>query len=385
MRTDELDYDLPDDAIAQTPVEPRDAARLLVDRGADAAPMHLHVTDLPDLVAPGDLVVVNTTRVLPARVPITRGTGGGGEILLLEELDDGWWEVLCRPARKLRLGDTVAAARGGLCFEIGEDLDDGRKLARPVHDGDLLAALDRAGEAPLPPYITEVLSDPERYQTVFSERPASAAAPTAGLHLTPAVLDRLVAAGARVAPVELVVGLDTFRPLSTELVEDHVIHTERYTVPDATWDDVGRVRSAGGRVLAVGTTSVRALESRAARGEASGRTDLFITPGFEFRCVDRMLTNFHLPRSSLLALVQAFVGPRWRELYADALAHGYRFLSFGDAMVLERAERARHEAHARCHRHRRIGPDRIRDHRPGCVPDAVVHAGGARGAASVRS
>lgn len=336
MRTDELDYPLPPEAIAQTPVEPRDGARLLVDRGPGVAPGHLHVSDLPRLVGRGDLVVLNDTRVLPARVPITRGTGGGGEVLLLEEREHGWWEVLCRPARKLRRGDVVESARGGLRFEIGPDLPDGRKLVLPHHDGDLLAALEAAGEVPLPPYITAALADPGRYQTVFAERPASAAAPTAGLHLTDQVLERLRTAGANVATVELVVGLDTFRPLSTELLDDHVIHTERYTVPAGTWDAISATREAGGQVLAVGTTTVRALESAAARGELEGRTDLFITPGFGFRVVDRMMTNFHLPRSSLLAMVEAFVGARWRDLYARALQEGYRFLSFGDAMLLER-------------------------------------------------
>ena len=311
-------------------------ARLLVDRGPGVEPEHLHVSDLPRLVGPGDLVVLNDTRVLPARVPITRDTGGGGEVLLLEEREHGWWEVLCRPARKLRLGDVVEAARGGLRFEIGPDLPGGRKLVLPRHDGDLLAALEVAGEVPLPPYITEALADPGRYQTVFAERPASAAAPTAGLHLTEGLLAGLREAGAGVATVELVVGLDTFRPLSTELVEDHVIHTEHYAVPAGTWDAVSATREAGGRVLAVGTTTVRALESAAARGELEGRTDLFITPGFGFRVVDRMMTNFHLPRSSLLAMVEAFVGPRWRDLYGTALREGYRFLSFGDAMLLER-------------------------------------------------
>ena len=182
------------------------------------------------------------------------------------------------------------------------------------------------------------LTDAERYQTVFSARPASAAAPTAGLHLTDRLLAELTRRGVATATVELVVGLDTFRPLSTERVEDHAIHTERYSVPAATWEAVERTRADGGRVVAVGTTSVRALESRAARGEPSGRTDLFITPGYRFAVVDAMVTNFHLPRTSLLALVQAFVGPRWRDLYATALADGYRFLSFGDAMLLERAE-----------------------------------------------
>ncbi|UDY36162.1 tRNA preQ1(34) S-adenosylmethionine ribosyltransferase-isomerase QueA [Dermatobacter hominis] len=337
MRTDELDYDLPASAIAQVPVEPRDAARLLVDGGAGVAPAHRHVRDLPDLLREGDLLVVNDTRVLPARVPVVRPTGGGGEVLLLEERDDGWWEVLCRPARKLRAGDVVEAEAGGLSFLVGEDVGDGRKLVRPRCDGPLLAALEVAGEMPLPPYITEVLDDAERYQTVFSERPASAAAPTAGLHLTPEVLERLERRGVRAAHVELVVGLDTFRPLSTDVVEDHVIHTERYSVPGATWEAVEATRAAGGRVVAVGTTSVRALESRAARGEPEGRTDLFITPGFEFAAVDLLLTNFHMPRTSLLALVQAFVGPRWRDLYATALDEGYRFLSFGDAMLLARS------------------------------------------------
>ncbi len=337
MRTDELDYDLPDSAIAQVPLEPRDAARLLVDRGASVAPEHRRVADLPGLLVPGDLLVVNDTRVLPARVPIERSTGGGGEVLLLEERDDGWWEVLCRPARKLRSGDVVHAVAGGLDFVIGDDVGDGRKLVRPVSDEPLLDALQRAGEMPLPPYISTRLDDAERYQTVFSERPASAAAPTAGLHLTDGLLATLAERGMGMAHVELVVGLDTFRPLSTDLVEDHSIHTERFAVPADTWEAVQRTRAEGHRVVAIGTTSVRALESRAARGQSEGRTDLFITPGFPFQVVDLMLTNFHMPRTSLLALVQAFVGSRWRDLYSEALAEGYRFLSFGDAMLLARA------------------------------------------------
>ena len=338
MRTDELDYDLPEGAIAQVPIEPRDAARLLVDRGPGRDPEHRTVAELPELVRPGDLLVLNDTRVLPARVPIERASGGTGEVLLLEERDDGWWEVLCRPARKLRPGDVVDATAGGLRFEIGPDVGDGRKLVRPHSDVALLDALEHAGEMPLPPYIGERLTDAERYQTVFSARPASAAAPTAGLHLTDRLLAELTRRGVVTARVELVVGLDTFRPLSTERVEDHAIHTERYSVPAATWEAVERTRADGGRVVAVGTTSVRALESRATRGEPSGRTDLFITPGYRFAVVDAMVTNFHLPRTSLLALVQAFVGPRWRDLYATALADGYRFLSFGDAMLLARAE-----------------------------------------------
>ncbi len=344
MRTDELDYDLPADAIAQVPIEPRDAARLLVDRGPASVPEHRHIVDLVDELRSGDLVVLNTTRVLPARVPIVRRTGGSGEVLLLDERSDGWWEALSRPARKLRNGDVVDAVRGGLRFVVGDDVGDGRKLVRPEFDGPtLLDALDVAGEMPLPPYISERLDDAERYQTVFSHRPASAAAPTAGLHLTERVLASLHERGVGIAEVELVVGLDTFRPLSTDTVEEHQIHTERYSVPDAAWDAVARTRANGGRVLAVGTTSVRALESRAARGAPSGRTDLFITPGFRFRAVDVMLTNFHMPRTSLLALVQAFIGPRWRDLYATALDERYRFLSFGDAMLLRRDDRVAHD------------------------------------------
>lgn len=337
MRTDDLDYHLPPDAIAQHPAEPRDAARLLVDRGPGRPAEHRRVRDLPSLVAPGDLVVLNDTRVLPARVGVVRDSGGTGEVLLLEERTGGWWECLCRPARKLRVGERVRAAAGHLSFEMGADLGGGRRLVRPLAEGPLLEALEASGEVPLPPYLSEALEDPERYQTVYARRPASAAAPTAGLHLTSDVLEGLRAAGAVVATVELVVGLDTFRPMATERVEDHQIHTERFEVPAATWEAVQAVRDRGGRVLAVGTTSVRALETAAHRGQLSGRTDLFITPGFGFRVVDRLLTNFHLPRSSLLALVEAFVGARWRDLYAEALGTGYRFLSFGDAMLLERS------------------------------------------------
>lgn len=344
MRTDDLDYELPGSSIAQTPAEPRDSARLLVDAGAGVPPEDRVVRDLPSLVRPGDVVVLNETRVLPARVAVHRPGGGAGEVLLLEEREEGWWEALARPGRKLRPGDVVSSVAGSVRFEVGPDLPDGRKLVRPLAEGDLLDALAGAGEMPLPPYIHEPLEEPDRYQTVFAgERAASAAAPTAGLHLTPAVLDGLRAAGAVVCTVELVVGLDTFRPVTTEQLEDHVIHTERYEVPPATWDEVRAAADDGRRVLAVGTTCVRALESVASRGELAGRTDLFITPGYEYRVVDVLLTNFHLPRSSLLALVEAFVGPRWRDLYATAVDRGYRFLSFGDAMLLHRTA---HRPHA---------------------------------------
>jgi S-adenosylmethionine:tRNA ribosyltransferase-isomerase len=352
MDASELDYLLPPGAIAQVPVEPRDAARLLVDRGPGAELEHRTVADLDRLLDPGDLLVVNDTRVIPARLHLQKPTGGAVEVLLLERRPEGGWEALVKPSRRVpagtrlvlvpRDGGSAAADPPGERFEIevGEALgDDGRRRV-VLHGtaGDDLDLLARLGEVPLPPYVHEPLADAERYQTVYAARPGSVAAPTAGLHLTDAVLDRCRARGVTVVPVELVVGLGTFRPIATERVEDHPMHAERYRVPAATAALLsGRRPGDPGRVVAVGTTVVRALESWAATGEAEGSTSLFIRDGFEFAVVERLLTNFHVPRSSLLALVRAFVGPRWRDLYATALADGYRFLSFGDAMLLDRA------------------------------------------------
>jgi S-adenosylmethionine:tRNA ribosyltransferase-isomerase len=336
VRTDDLDYDLPQSAIAQTPAEPRDSARLLVDMGPEGHPLDATVAGLAELVRPDDVVVLNDTRVLPARVEIARPGGGAGEVLLLEEESDGWWQALCRPSRKLNPGTVVTSRAGGLDLEIGEVLDAGRRLVRPLHTGSLIEALERSGTVPLPPYINGSLEDADRYQTVFARRPASAAAPTAGLHLTAELLDRIEQRGARIARVELMIGLDTFRPIDTARVEDHDIHSERYRVPAETLAAIETAKGRGGRVVAIGTTTVRALEAEATSGVAEGRTRLFITPGYRFCAVDVLMTNFHLPRSSLLALIEAFVGPRWRELYATALERRYRFLSFGDAMLLQR-------------------------------------------------
>ncbi len=335
----DFDYELPEGSIAQTPIEPRDRARLLVDGGSDDPPEHRTVADLPALVRPGDVVVVNTTRVLPARLILRKPTGGAVEVLLLERLATGLWEALVRPSRKVRPGSVLTA---------GPDLDvrfggpgpgDGegtREVELAVPPGvDELAVLDRYGVLPLPPYITAPLADPDRYQTVFAERPGSVAAPTAGLHITPVVLDGCRAAGARVEPVELLVGMGTFRPMTASKVEDHHMHAERYRVPPGTLAACEAAKAKGGRVVAVGTTSVRALESAALSGQLEGRTELFIHRPWQWRLVDVLMTNFHLPRSSLLVLVDAFVGPRWRELYGTALAEGYRFGSFGDAMLLE--------------------------------------------------
>jgi S-adenosylmethionine:tRNA ribosyltransferase-isomerase len=329
LDTSDFDYDLPQGAIARSGVEPRDRARLLVDRGDHVE--HRHVADLPSLVGPGDVVVVNDTKVLPARVRFRRPTGGSAEVLLLEPTTNGWWEALVRPSAKFREG-TVVEVGEDLSFDMGVDLGEGRRLVRPISD-DLDSSLTRHGEMPLPPYLGDVqLDDPDRYQTVYAARPASAAAPTAGLHLTAEVLEGIVGSGAQIAHVELVVGLGTFRPITVDSVEDHVMHREHYRVAPAAWSAV----EAAHRVVAIGTTTVRALESVAARGELEGTTDLFLRRGSSFAVVDAMLTNFHLPRSSLLVMIDAFIGPRWRELYAIALDEGYRFLSFGDAMLLQR-------------------------------------------------
>lgn len=344
MRTHDFDYELPERAIAASGVEPRDAARLLDATGDDL--VDRHVRDLDTLLRSGDVLVVNDTRVLPARVRFTRDTGGSGEVLLLQRTHDGWadgwWEALVRPSAKLAPGTTVAVD-AGFGFEFGADLGEGRRLVCPLVDGrpvagaGLLDALERVGEMPLPPYLGDVdLPNPERYQTVFAQRPASAAAPTAGLHLTDALLDRVRSAGVRIARVELVVGLGTFRPMTTDEVDDHVMHHESYRVPPTSWQAITEARERGGRIVAVGTTVVRALESAAAAGELDGSTDLFIRRPYDWKVVDLLMTNFHLPRSTLLVMIDAFVGPRWRDIYAAALRRDYRFLSFGDAMLLER-------------------------------------------------
>ena len=307
--------------------------------------LNKNVRDLPELLEPGDLLVLNTTRVLPARLALCKETGAAVEVLLLERLDGGslsdsgasHWEALVRPGRKLPPGTVVRPVEGtGLEVVIEDDLGDGRRAVTIDVDGPLLDVLERFGVMPLPPYITEVLAEQERYQTVFAERPASAAAPTAGLHLTPEVLARCAERGIVRADVELVVGLGTFRPIATDQIEDHVMHGEFFRVPQETLDACARTKANGGRVVAVGTTAVRALESAAAFGTTEGRTELFIHGDYEFAIVDRLMTNFHLPKSSLIVMIDAFIGPRWRDLYAEALRDGYRFLSFGDAMLLTR-------------------------------------------------
>jgi S-adenosylmethionine:tRNA ribosyltransferase-isomerase len=312
MDTELLDYELPEELIAQQPVEPRDSSRLLVYRRATGAVEHRAFSELPLLLS-GELVVVNDTRVVPARLRLERESGGAVEVLLVEQCrEDGLWQGLVRPARRVRAGERMGPV------ELLEPLGEGRWLLR--------LAGEPAGEMPLPPYIRRRLDDGERYQTVYARNAGSAAAPTAGLHFTNDLLERLDP-----VRVTLHVGLDTFRPIAAPQVEDHAIHGERYMIEPSAWE---RIADAD-RVLAVGTTCVRVLETVARTGELQGRTTLFVTPGFEFRRVDALLTNFHLPRSTLLALVMAFAGvEQVRELYCRAVEARYRFYSFGDAMLV---------------------------------------------------
>jgi S-adenosylmethionine:tRNA ribosyltransferase-isomerase len=328
VRSASFAYDLPPDRIAQVPAEPRSSARLLDATGVGGNVAHRTVADLPALLGEGDVVVVNETRVLPARLSLRKASGGAVEVLLLEREASGDWKALVRPGRRVPPGTGLVDESGAAVAEVGRHLDGGRRQVRLCTDD----APDRLGVVALPPYITVPLDDPDRYQTVYAAEPGSVAAPTAGLHLTPEVLDACVARGVAVHRLDLAIGLDTFRPIVSDDVDDHVMHSEAYAVPASTLEAC----RAAGRVVAVGTTAVRALEAAAA-GPLSGRTDLFIRPGFRFQVVDVLLTNFHMPRSSLLVLLAAFCGDRWRELYDIAKAEGYRFLSFGDCMLVPRS------------------------------------------------
>jgi S-adenosylmethionine:tRNA ribosyltransferase-isomerase len=320
MRSSELDYDLPSELVAQQPTERRDASRLLVFDRATGAVRHRVFSELPDELD-GHLVVVNDTRVVLARLDLRRESGGMIEVLLLEPLGDGVWEALARPSRRLHAGELLWArdtvSRGAL-VQLVESLGEGRWAVRLTGTPD--------GVLPLPPYIHEQPTDPERYQTVYADESGSAAAPTAGLHFTSELLGAVDH-----ERVTLHVGTDTFRPLTADVVEEHRIHGERYHVAADAWHRIERA----GRVLAVGTTTTRVLESLARGAPLAGRTELFITPGFAFRRVDALLTNFHLPRTTLLALVMAFAGvEETRGLYATAIRERYRFYSFGDAMLV---------------------------------------------------
>lgn len=343
LPVERFDYALPPELIAQQPAEPRDAARLLVFSRADGSLTDRVFRDLPDLLRPGDLLVVNDTRVMPARLIARRASGGRVELLLLSRQPDGGWRSLARPARRLRSGERLAL--------VGHDdalSDDSVRVVERADESVIVAfpdeaAIQRHGRVPLPPYIRESSSDPERYQTVYSRESGSAAAPTAGLHFTQSVIDACLARGIEFARVTLHVGLDTFQPIKTADARDHQIHSECFEAPAETLNAVARAKRSGRRVVAVGTTSVRTLESVADHLHSteafdepmSGATRLYITPGYDFQVVGGMLTNFHLPRTTLLLLVSAFAGEdAIHAVYAHAIRERYRFYSFGDAMLI---------------------------------------------------
>lgn len=332
--TSDFSYELPAASIAQRPVEPRDASRLLnVDDLSD-----LTFSDLPGLLSPGDVVVVNRSRVRAARLLGTKVVGGGRvEALLLRPLSGDLWEAVVRPARRLRPGSALDF--GAIEATIETMPRDGPAHISLKTEGDLEAAIAATGTVPLPPYIHEQLADPERYQTIFAQTVGSAAAPTAGLHFTPRLVEALGARSIEIVEIELIIGLDTFRPISVDNIEDHQIHSEALTISAEAADSINDRR---GHLVAIGTTVVRALETRAG---PDGRVDagsvdtrLFIQPGYRFRVVDRLVTNFHLPGTSLIVLVAAFMGDRWRLAYESALGRGYRFASFGDAMIATRPD-----------------------------------------------
>lgn len=333
MNLSDIDYELPEKLIAQHPVEPRDSARLLVATDPSQVE-HKHVTDLVDFLEAGDVMVVNDTRVLPARLALHRKTGGVAEVLLLEQRSSDFrlWEALVKPASKIKQ-DEVLEYFGKRVVRVGPRTEAGDTFVIEILDENPMELLQRIGAMPLPPYIRSTLTDLERYQTVYARRMASAAAPTAGLHFTPELMARIIAKGVVVETVELVVGLDTFKPISTDDPLDHLIHSEFYSVDQRVMDACKEAK----RVIAIGTTATRALESVAASGQLTGRTSLFITPGFQWKVVDMMLTNFHLPKTSLLLMIESFIGTRWRDIYAEAISEQYRFLSFGDAMLLARS------------------------------------------------
>lgn len=340
MKTSDFLYELPEKLIAQTPMEKRDASRLLVLNKTDGSLEHRHFYDLTEYLRPGDCLVLNDSRVIPARLFGVRPSGGAVEVVLLKDLGDNRWECLSRPGKKMRPGTEVSFGGNGELTGVVEDvMDGGNRIIRFHYEGIFLEILERLGHMPLPPYIKEQLQDPERYQTVYSREPGSAAAPTAGLHFTKELLKKIRAMGVEVRFVTLHVGLGTFRPVKAENIEEHEMHSEYCTVPAETAEAIMRTHANGGRVIAVGTTSCRTLESFAkadgSLSEASGWTNIFIYPGYEFKCIDALVTNFHLPGSTLVMLVSALAGrENILNAYNTAVEKGYRFFSFGDAMFI---------------------------------------------------
>ncbi len=340
MKTSDFSYDLPQELIAQTPIEPRDSSRLMTLDKHTGETCHRHFYDIADLIQPGDCLILNDSRVLPARIyGVKEDTGARVEFLLLENKGNDTWEVLCKPGKRAKEGSRFAFGGGLFTGEIVGVKEDGNRLVRFSYEGVFFALLDEIGQMPLPPYIKEKLEDKERYQTVYSKEIGSAAAPTAGLHFTPGLLDKLKGKWVDLGYVTLHVGLGTFRPVSVDRITDHKMHAEHYYMPASTAELINRTKERGGRVIAVGTTSCRTIESVAQREgcfkESSGWTDIFIYPGYEFRGVDALITNFHLPESTLIMLVSALAGrENVLRAYKEAVKEQYRFFSFGDAMFI---------------------------------------------------
>ncbi len=339
MKTSDFWYDLPEELIAQTPLAQRDSSRLLALDRVTGEVTHRHFYDILDYLKPGDCLVMNDSRVLPARLLGHRPTGGAVELLLLRDLGDKCWECLCKPGRKMQVGSEVIFGDGELTAVVTEVKEDGNRIVQFRYEGIFLEVLERLGKMPLPPYIKEELQDQDRYQTVYSREVGSAAAPTAGLHFTNELLDKVRAKGVNTAFVTLHVGLGTFRPVKADQITDHHMHSELCMISSETAELLNQTRAAGGRIICVGTTSCRTLESLVKEDgtfeAASKWTEIFIYPGYTFRAMDGLITNFHLPESTLVMLVSAFAG---REhvlaAYAEAVKERYRFFSFGDAMCI---------------------------------------------------
>ncbi len=339
MKKSDFYFDLPEELIAQTPLEKRDSSRLMCLDRVTGEVSHRVFTDLEELLRPGDCLVMNDSRVLPARLLGARESGGAVEVLLLRDLGEGRWECLTRPGRKTKPGVKLSFGSGELTAEVESVAEGGNRIIRFNYEGIFLEVLERLGKMPLPPYIKEELQDAERYQTVYSRELGSAAAPTAGLHFTRELLDRISAKGVRECFITLHVGLGTFRPVKEDEIEDHDMHSEFCIVPEETARIINETKAAGGRVVCVGTTSCRTLESFAnpdgTMDAKSGWTNIFIYPGYKFKCMDALVTNFHLPESTLVMLVSAFAGREHvLNAYAEAVRERYRFFSFGDAMFI---------------------------------------------------
>ena len=340
MKKADFYYDLPEELIAQTPLQQRDNSRLLVMDKNTGALEHKHFYDLPNYLRAGDCLVLNDSRVLPARLIGTRATGGSVELVLLRDLGEGRWECLSRPGRKTKPGTELFFGGDRLRATVESVADGGNRIVKFHYSGVFLEILESLGKMPLPPYIKEELNDPERYQTVYSREPGSAAAPTAGLHFTKELLSGLEDMGVSVRYVTLHVGLGTFRPVKEDEIEDHEMHSEFCIVPQETSDTVNETHAKGGRVIAVGTTSCRTLESFTDENGVllpkSGWTDIFIYPGYKFKCIDALITNFHLPESTLIMLISALAGrENVLNAYKTAVEERYRFFSFGDAMLIK--------------------------------------------------